>query len=78
MRKLILITVAILGILFTVNCQQASGNRKNKMMMNNPKTLSEVQQYAIGEWQSLSVELRPAEDPGRNWYRKSNVPAQKF
>lgn len=27
-----------------------------------PRTLAEVQQYAIGEWTSLSVELRPTED----------------
>ena len=28
----------------------------------DPKTLEEVKQYAIGEWISLSVELRPTED----------------
>ncbi|NJN96109.1 MAG: hypothetical protein HC875_19385 [Anaerolineales bacterium] len=27
-----------------------------------PKTLEEVQDFAIGEWESLSVELRPTED----------------
>ncbi len=33
--------------------------------MNNiaqPRTLTEVQAYAIGEWKSISVELRPTED----------------
>ncbi len=30
--------------------------------MNNPKTLEEVKKYALGEWQSISVELRPTED----------------
>ena len=30
--------------------------------MQTPKRLSEVQAYAIGEWESLSVELRPTED----------------
>ena len=30
--------------------------------MHNPKTLSEVKQFALGQWQSLAVELRPAED----------------
>lgn len=27
-----------------------------------PKTLAEVQQYAVREWESLTVELRPTED----------------
>ncbi|MBX2815764.1 MAG: hypothetical protein KTR24_07195 [Saprospiraceae bacterium] len=31
-------------------------------MLENPLTLQEVKSYALGSWQSLSVELRPAED----------------
>jgi len=30
--------------------------------MQSPKSLVEVQHYAIGRWESLSVELRPTED----------------
>jgi len=30
--------------------------------MQSPKALEEVQRYAIGTWESLSVELRPTED----------------
>ena len=30
--------------------------------IQEPKTLEEVQAYALGEWSSLSVELRPTED----------------
>jgi hypothetical protein len=30
--------------------------------MENPITLEQVKAYAIGEWQSLTVELRPTED----------------
>ncbi|PQJ79469.1 hypothetical protein [Polaribacter porphyrae] len=30
--------------------------------MKNPNTLEEIKKYALGEWQSLSVELRPTED----------------
>ena len=30
--------------------------------MQNPVTLEAVKQYALGQWKSLSVELRPAED----------------
>ena len=37
---------------------------KEKAMHNiqEPKSLEEVQSYAVGEWESLSVELRPTED----------------
>lgn len=31
-------------------------------METQPKTLEEVKKYAVGIWQSLSVELRPTED----------------
>ena len=31
-------------------------------MLGQPKTLDEVKQYVLGEWTSLSVELRPTED----------------
>ena len=31
-------------------------------MLKEPKTLEEVQKYALGEWESISVELRPTED----------------
>lgn len=30
--------------------------------MKDPKTLEEVKEFALGEWQSISVELRPTED----------------
>lgn len=32
------------------------------IITQDPKTLEEVQQYALGQWESLSVELRPTED----------------
>ncbi len=38
----------------------ASGFGQTKM--KDPKTLDEVKKYALGEWESLSVELRPTED----------------
>ncbi|MDW3195302.1 MAG: hypothetical protein R8G66_23200 [Cytophagales bacterium] len=31
-------------------------------MIETPKTLEEVQAYALGEWESITVELRPTED----------------
>lgn len=33
-----------------------------KNLSQDPKSLEEVQNYAIGEWKSISVELRPKED----------------
>lgn len=44
---------------------QKSGKSKRSQAMNmlaEPKTLEEVKKYALGEWQSISVELRPTED----------------
>ena len=39
-------------------------NTREQAILNiqEPKTLKEVQSYSIGEWESLSVELRPTED----------------
>ena len=31
-------------------------------MIETPKTLEEVKKYTLGEWESISVELRPTED----------------
>lgn len=39
-----------------------SKNEKEAMTSQDPKTLEEVQAYALGEWASLTVELRPTED----------------
>ena len=36
--------------------------QQSKIMEQQPKTLEEVKAFALGEWESLSVELRPAED----------------
>ncbi|MBV7328816.1 hypothetical protein KFU94_11255 [Chloroflexi bacterium TSY] len=32
------------------------------LQANDPKTLDEVKEYAMGEWESISIELRPTED----------------
>lgn len=42
----------------TIEPMRAEGIRR----MQTPQTLEEVQAYAIGEWKSISVELRPTED----------------
>lgn len=31
-------------------------------MLEEPKTLEDVKKYALGEWKSISIELRPTED----------------
>ena len=36
--------------------------QKAMNMLEEPKSLDEVQKYALGEWESISVELRPTED----------------
>ncbi len=46
---------------FHTNVKPLLGNQK-VYFMENPKTLKEVQEFCIGEWKSLSVELRPTED----------------
>ena len=61
MQKQILKIVAMATILISfISC-----NKKSTEAMQNqqqPTTLEEVQNYAIGEWESISVELRPTED----------------
>lgn len=46
------------GIIVTPKAPREEGIRR----IQSPKTLEEVQHYAVGTWQSLSVELRPTED----------------
>lgn len=52
-------TIAFTVLVFAVSAQ----DRKKAMhMKETPKTLQEVQAYVLGEWESISVELRPTED----------------
>ncbi len=46
------------GTVVTPEATREEGIRR----MQSPKALEEVQRYAIGTWESLSVELRPTED----------------
>ena len=41
--------------------------------LEDPKTLEAVQNYAIGEWESLSVELRPTGRPHRKWQYSTDL-----
>ncbi|MEO1382504.1 MAG: hypothetical protein AAFV78_04625 [Bacteroidota bacterium] len=56
-----IITISLL-IMRTENVFAQNSYTLTQPKMMDPKTLAEVKQYAIGEWQSLSVELRPTED----------------
>lgn len=50
---------------FALNaCKMKKESVREKAIRNiqEPITLAEVQEYAIGEWKSISVELRPTED----------------
>jgi len=58
------LTLAV-GILVVANaCNMKGKSTREKAIQNiqEPLTLEEVQEYALGEWTSLSVELRPTED----------------
>jgi len=59
MNKLVVIAViSILSFQF-YSCNQ---NLKEMQKEANPMTLSDVKNYALGQWESISVELRPTED----------------
>jgi len=63
-RILILAVVITISLASLTSCNKKITEMKTKMnySMEKPTTLEEVQSYAIGEWQSISVELRPTED----------------
>jgi hypothetical protein len=65
MKKAILtltVTILIAGLQSLKSQDMKSMREKAKWMLQEPKTLEEVKKYALGEWKSLSVELRPTED----------------
>ncbi|MEO0583196.1 MAG: hypothetical protein AAF135_13310, partial [Bacteroidota bacterium] len=65
MKNQIFSLLVITGfILMLTACTENSENIKEKeaMTSQDPKTLEAVQAYALGEWTSLTVELRPTED----------------
>lgn len=53
-----------LAVMPSASAQKSGKSKKSQAMsmLAEPKTLEEVKKYALGEWQSLSVELRPTED----------------
>ncbi len=55
-------TVCTLAFISFVVAVSAQDRQKAMHMIETPKTLEEVQSYALGEWESISVELRPTED----------------
>lgn len=57
MKKQILNLLLVCSVLSTGSLQA-----QNSHAMKNPISLKEVQDYALGSWTSLSVELRPTED----------------
>ena len=64
MKNTFLIAVLTASFVTLISCNKKNVNMKEKAMQNiqEPKSLEDVQSYAIGEWESLSVELRPTED----------------
>lgn len=52
-------------LLIVTNTQEMKGQSTRAKAIQNiqePRSLAEVQDYALGEWESISVELRPTED----------------
>ena len=68
MMKSIHFSILLFTLLFSfsgfhVQAQKGKHQRKKAMhMLATPKTLEEVKAYALGSWESISVELRPTED----------------
>lgn len=51
----------VILLIIISSCNSSLIAQTNKEM-ENPKTLEQVKKYALGEWQSITVELRPTED----------------
>ncbi len=59
----LILTATLLTVLNACEMKEEQTTRERAIQnIQEPKTLTEVQDYAIGEWASLSVELRPTED----------------
>ncbi|MEM7105259.1 MAG: hypothetical protein AAF502_19125 [Bacteroidota bacterium] len=64
MKNTFIIAVITASFITLISCNKNNVKMKEIAIHNiqEPKSLEEVQSYAIGEWESLSVELRPTED----------------
>ena len=62
--KINLITLMTTWLVFANTIEMNGQSKREKAIRNiqQPVALEEVQEYAIGEWESISVELRPTED----------------
>lgn len=55
----------LLAVCAIASCQNDHAMNERATAIRNiqqPKTLREVQEYAVGQWESIAVELRPTED----------------
>lgn len=57
-----ILSIALVIALNACNMKEKSTREKAIQNIQEPTSLAEVQEYALGEWRSLSVELRPTED----------------
>lgn len=64
MKMPVPIVVVVLAAVAVGACSEKNAAMRREAIRNiqQPTSLEEVQQYAVGEWRSLSVELRPSED----------------
>lgn len=56
------ILLSTITLLFAALAMTACISEEAMMKFSQPKTLEEVKRYALGEWESISIELRPTED----------------
>lgn len=64
MNKASFLILSIVALYLFQSCNSTAQNSRKTAMHNltQPITLAEVKAYALGEWKSISVELRPTED----------------
>ena len=62
MKRTIFLFTSILLAMSMGSLSAQNNQRQAKKNMMEPKSLAEVKAYALGEWKSISVELRPTED----------------
>ena len=61
-KTIICFTIIISGMISRSHAQQEPKDQGQDIVQADPISLEEVKMYALGDWESLTVELRPTED----------------
>ena len=80
MKQLSIIATLTLSILFLFNsCSKPTTMRKEAIRnIQQPQSLDDVKAYALGDWESISIELRPTEDRTGSGNIQSTFLKRKF